>query len=91
MPRLTDVLTHSIVLQVKFAKIQFDTPEVSARALRGLMVRGRVTVLRDHVMIVPEPALDWLRSESLSYRLLSLLNQDDVVQTLRDNLADPVQ
>jgi hypothetical protein len=76
---------------VKFAKIQFDSRDASAKALSGLMRRGRVTVLRDQMMLVPEPALEWLKAENVPHRLLSWLNQDDVVQTLRDNLANPVQ
>ena len=75
---------------VKFAKIRFSSTEVSARALHGLMQRGRGTVLRDQVFIVPAPALEWLGSEQLPYTLLQTMNQDDVVQTLRSNLANPV-
>ena len=48
---------------MKFAKIQFESREVCAKALHGLMQRGRVTVLRDQIFIVPEPALDWLAAE----------------------------
>ena len=72
---------------MKFAKIKFDSPDVCAKALHGLMQRGRVTVLRDQVFIVPAPALEWLASERLPYSLFQTMNQDDVVQTLRDNLA----
>ena len=75
---------------MKFAKIQFDSRDACAKALSGLVRRGRVTVLRDQMMLVPEPALEWLKAE-VPHRLLSWLNQDDVVQTLRDNLANPVQ
>ena len=56
----------------------------------GLMQRGRVTVLRDQIFIVPAPALDWLTAEKLPYKLIQAMNYDDVVQTLRDNLAHPV-
>ncbi len=75
---------------MKFAKIKFASRDSSAKALHGLMQRGRVTVLRDQVFIVPAPALEWLASEQLPYTLLQMMNQDDVVQTLRDNLAHPV-
>src|SRR5207247_2234551 len=61
-----------------------------AKALQGLMQRGRVTVLRDQMFLVPAAALEWLDAEGLSYTLLQTLHQDDVVQTLRDNLAHPV-
>ena len=73
-----------------FAKIKIESRETCAKALQGLMQRGRVTVLRDQVFLVPAAALEWLDSESLSYTLLQTLHQDDVVQTLRDNLAHPV-
>lgn len=65
--------------------IQFDSRETCAAALHGLMQRGRITVLRDQVFIVPAPALDWLESEQLPFKLLQRLNQGDVVQALRDN------
>ena len=75
---------------MKFAKIQFESREVCGKALHGLMQRGRVTVLRDQIFIVPAPALDWLAAEKLPYKLIRAMNYDDVVQTLRDNLAHPV-
>jgi hypothetical protein len=76
---------------MKFARIQFEDRQACARALYGLMQRGRVIGLRDHVFIVPAPALDWLAEEHLPYSLIEMLNHDDVVQTLRDNLAHAVQ
>ena len=72
---------------MKFAKIHFEDEQTAAKALVGMAQRGRVIGLRDHVFIVPEPALDWLSENSLSYRLITWLNQDDVVQALRNNLA----
>jgi hypothetical protein len=45
---------------MKFAKIQFESRDVCAKALHGMMQRGRVVGLRDQVFIVPEPALEWL-------------------------------
>lgn len=75
---------------MKFAKIRFDSRGDCAQALHGLMQRGRVTVLRDQVFIVPAPALEWLASEKLPHTLIQTMNEDDVVQTLRDNLAHPV-
>jgi hypothetical protein len=75
---------------MKFAKVRFDSEDTCAKALKGLASRMRITVLRDETFIVPEPGLEWLKSEGLSYQLLESLNQDDVVQTLRDNLAHPV-
>ncbi len=75
---------------MKFAKIQFESRDVCARALHGMMQRGKVVGLRDQVFIVPEPALEWLAAEGLPYKLIEMVNQDDVVQTLRNNLAQAV-
>lgn len=76
---------------MKFAKIQFEDRSVAATALVGMAQRGRITVLRDRIFIVPAPALDWLASENLAYKFLEWMNHDDVIQTLRNNLAHPVQ
>ncbi len=75
---------------MKFAKIHFESRDVCAKALYGMMQRGRIVGLRDQVFIVPAQALDWLASEQLPYRLVEMMNQDDVVQTLRNNLAHHV-
>ena len=74
---------------MKFAKIEFEDREDAARALVGMAQRGRVIGLRDHAFVVPEPALDWLAEHSLPYKFVEWLNQDDVVQALRNNLAHP--
>ena len=75
---------------MKFAKVEFESESDAAKALYGLMQRGKVTVLRDHSFIVPLPALDWLKEQKVHFKLLEQLNQDNVVQTLRDHLACPV-
>ena len=75
---------------MKFAKIEFGSEADAAKALYGLMQRGKVTVLRDHSFIVPLPALDWLKTESIPFKLLENLNHDNVVQTLRDHFARAV-
>ena len=75
---------------MKFAKVEFESESEAAKALYGLMQRGKVTVLRDHSFIVPLPALDWLKEQKIHFKLLEQLNQDNVVQTLRDHLACPV-
>jgi hypothetical protein len=95
-PLIRDVLTApadavTVCSTVHFAKIKIESDEHCAKALHGMMQRGRVTLLRDHVFIVPVPALEWLQSEQVPFTLLTDLHQDDVVQALRDNLADPVQ
>jgi len=75
---------------MKFAKVEFAADEDAAKALHGMMQRGRITGLRDGSFIVPAPALDWLNEERIAYKVLQMLNQDDVLQTLRDYLAHPV-
>jgi len=47
--------------------------------------------LRDQVLIVPSPALEWLTAERVSFTLLESLHHDDVVQTLRNHLTHAVQ
>ncbi|MBM3839886.1 MAG: hypothetical protein FJ398_18315 [Verrucomicrobia bacterium] len=74
-----------------FAKIRIESRDDCAKALHGLMQRGRVTVLRDQVLIVPSPALEWLTAERVSFTLLESLHHDDVVQTLRNHLTHAVQ
>jgi len=75
---------------MKFVKIQFEDRRVAAKALAGMAQRGRVVGLRDQTFIVPEPALGWLAEHSLGYKLVEHLNQDDVVQALRNHLAHTV-
>jgi len=75
---------------MKFAKIEFASEADAAKALHGLMQRGKVTVLRDYSFIVPMPALKWLDGQKIPFKLLESLNQDNVLQTLRDHLAHAV-
>ena len=75
---------------MKFAKIQFEDRDAAAKALVGMAQQGRVIGLREQTFIVPEPALGWLAEKSLPYKLVEWMNQDDVVQTLRDHLAHSV-
>ena len=75
---------------MKFAKIRFASDEACAQALKGLATRMRITVLADESFIVPEAGIEWLKAEDLPFQLLEWVNQDYVVQTLRDNLAHPV-
>ena len=75
---------------MKYPKIQIEDDQIAAKALVEMAQRGRVVGLRDHLFIVPEPALDWLAENSLPYKLITWLNHDDVVQTLRNNLAHAV-
>ena len=75
---------------MKFAKIRFAADDVCARALKGLASRMRITVLADESFIVSEAGVEWLKSEQLPFQIIEWVNQDHVVQALRDNLAHPV-
>ena len=75
---------------MKFAKIEFESKADAAKALYGIMQQGRITGLRDGSFIVPEPALAWLDAQRIAYKIARELNQDDVIQTLRDPLAQAV-
>ena len=75
---------------MKFAKVRFASDDACARALKGLASRMRITVLADESFIVPEAGIQWLTSEKLPFQIIEWVNQDYVVQALRDNLAHPV-
>ena len=75
---------------MKFAKVEFPSEDAAAKALHGIMQRGRITGLRDGTFIVPAPALEWLDEQRIPYKVVERLNQGDVVQTLRDHLTHPV-
>ena len=74
---------------MKFARIKFESGEEEARAFHGMIRRGRVISLRDGEFIVPDAALDWLKGQNLTPTLVAWLNQDDVVQTVRNSLTHP--
>ena len=46
------------------------------------MQRAKVVALKGGVFIVPDRALEWLRSQNIGYTVIESLNQDDVVQAL---------
>jgi len=75
---------------VKFVKIKFASHEDEVKAFHGLIRRGRVISLRDDEFIVPAEALEWLKTQNLTPTVLATLNQDDVLQTVRNSLAHPV-
>ncbi len=75
---------------MKFAKIEFPSESAAAKGLCGIMRRGRITGLRDGTFIVPDPALAWLDTEGIPYKIVQKLNHDDVIQTLRGSLAHAV-
>ena len=75
---------------MKLAKVRFESDAICARALKGLASRMRITVMADESFIVPEAGVEWLRAEGLAFQILEWVNQDNVIQALRDNLAHPV-
>lgn len=75
---------------MKLAKIRFAADEACAKALKGLSMRMKITVLADESFIVPEAGVEWLKVEGVPFQVLEWVSQDYVVQTLRDNLAHPV-
>jgi hypothetical protein len=78
------------VVSVKFVRIKFASREEEMKAFHGLIQRARVISLRDDEFIVPAEALEWLKSQNLTPTVLASLNQDDVLQTVRNSLAHPV-
>jgi hypothetical protein len=64
---------------MKFAKVEFASDSDAARALHGIMQRGKITGLRDGSFIVSSPALDWLNEPGIPFKLVQMLNQDDDV------------
>jgi hypothetical protein len=75
---------------VKFVRIKFASPDEEAKVFHGLIQRGRVISLRDDEFIVPAEAIDWLKSQNFTPIILAWLNPDDVVQAVRNSLAQPV-
>ena len=71
-------------------RIKFVAREDEVKAFHGLISRGRVISLRDDEFIVPAEALDWLKSQNLTATILAWLNQDDVLQAVRNSLTHPV-
>ena len=75
---------------MKFAKIRFETRAERVRAVEALMNRAKVVALKGGIFIVPDLALEWLNAERIGYTLLEKVNQDDVIQALRNTVARPV-
>ena len=75
---------------MKFVRIKFASREDEVKAFHGLILRGRVISLCEDEFIVPAEALDWLKSQNLTATVLASLNQDDVLQAVRNSLAHAV-
>jgi len=75
---------------MKFAKIRFETRAERVRAVEALMHRAKVVALKGGIFIVPDLALEWLNTQKIAYTLLEKVNQDDVIQALRNTVAHTV-
>lgn len=69
---------------MQMVKIQIPDRSQSAKALATLMLRGRIDCYRDNVYVVPEPALEVLKSLGITYLELGRGGFDYAVKTLRD-------
>jgi hypothetical protein len=88
--RLDAAFKRGNLAVVKFVRIKFDSRNDEAKGFHGLIQRGRVISLRDDEFIVPTEALEWLKSQELTVTVLARLNQDDVLQAVRDSVTHPV-
>jgi hypothetical protein len=73
--------------------VKIHIPERSGRAtaLEALTLRGRVICLPDHMFIVPEPALEVLKSQGVAFHELERGGIDYAEKALRDSLAGAAQ
>jgi hypothetical protein len=76
---------------MQMVKIHIGKCNDRAKALDVLTLRGRVIGLRDHVFIVPEPALEVLQSLGVTYEELGRGGWDYTQKALRDSLASKRQ
>jgi hypothetical protein len=76
---------------MQMVKIRIPDRSHRALALESLTLRGRVICLPDNVFIVPEPALEVLRTLAVAYEELERGGFDYAEKALRDSLADPLQ
>jgi hypothetical protein len=71
-------------------KIQIPNKKDSAKALVEMVRRGRIICLPDNVYVVPEPALELLRTLGIAYQELGRGGFDYAEKTLRDSFAAKV-
>jgi hypothetical protein len=71
-------------------KIQIPDRDDRLKCFVELARRGRVICLPDNVFIVPEPALELLRSLGVAWVELGRGGIDYAEKALRDSLAAPV-
>ena len=75
---------------MQMIKIQIPDKKESAKALIEMGRRGRIICLRDDIYVVPEPALDLLKSLAITFQELGRGGFDYAEKTLRDSLAAQV-
>ena len=76
---------------MQMVKIQISERADRATALEALTVRGRVICLPENIFIVPEPALEVLRSLKVKYSELGRGGFDYAEKALRDSAARQTQ
>jgi hypothetical protein len=74
---------------MQMVKIHISDQNQRAKALLELVRRGRVVCIPHDVFVVPEPALDVLRSLGVTFDELGRGGIDYAEKALRDSLAAP--
>ena len=72
---------------MQMVKIHIPDQRDQGKALLELVRRGRVMCLPDDVFVVPEPALEVLRSLGVTFHELGRGGIDYAEKALRDSLA----
>jgi hypothetical protein len=72
---------------MQMVKIHIPERSDRAKALMEMARRGRVICLPEDVFVVPEPALELLRSLGVAYQELGRGGFDYAEKALRDSLA----
>lgn len=76
---------------MQMIKLQIPERADRAKCLVELARRGRVICLPDNVFVVPEPALDLLRSLNVQFHELGRGGLDYAEKALRDSAAAQTQ
>jgi hypothetical protein len=76
---------------MQMVKIHIAERTDRAKALETLTLRGRVTCLPENIFIVPEPALEVLRSLGVAFQEIDRGGFDYAEKALRDSLAGAAQ
>ncbi len=75
---------------MQMVKIQIPDKQESAKAMMEMGRRGRVVCLPDDVYVVPEPALDLLKTLGITFQELGRGGFDYAQKALRDASAAQV-